>query len=488
MKLHPLKVSFTTLLLTLTSSTLFAQEVPKASIKSNGQLVYNLAQKEVDSFKSMFSEGNFYGRLRNNNFFFHYNADDPSHNSHLVSGVGASLVYESARLDGFDMRLGIYSSHAFFDDNNDPVNRLKPAKDTLSRFDYSNTGNKSLGVVGQLNVGYSFSKTDLILGRQLIETFYTKSNDTKMVPNAFDGISLSSKDLSDTRITTAYFYQQKLRDHLEGHAVFMVGDANSSAAQNPQWSENDDSAMHRGMTYSALKAAGKPTHAPLILLDAQNQSIENLKLNVASYVVPELLTQVMGELNYTFDLGNFSIAPGLRYLQQFDNGAGAVGGPSIYLVGISGYKDAKSLNSKMLAARLVTKFDDYKINLAMTHVFDEADLVTPWRAFPTSGYTRSMGMYNWRASVTSYRLELVKGATSNGFYKTPFIQTSVLYMDGDSNKLETDSMFYYAGIVQNIPIMPELQYKLRLGYRDFIGDSAAVSDYLDSRLEFNYLF
>jgi len=246
--------------------------------------------------------------------------------------------------------------------------------------------------------------------------------------------------------------------------------------------------MHKGLTYTALKAAGKPTDAPLIILDIENKSIKNLKINFSSYIVPELLSQAMGELNYKINFNSFSITPAIRYIKQFDNGAGAVGGASLYKIGLSGYKDANSLDSQMIAARLVTKFKDYKINFGYTNILDESDLVTPWRGFPTAGYTRSMGIYNWRANTKSYRLELVKGANKSGVYTTPFIQTSVLYIDGDQDKVESDSMFYYFGIIQNIPDMKELQYKLRLGYRDFVGDSSAISSYLDSRLELNYLF
>jgi len=246
--------------------------------------------------------------------------------------------------------------------------------------------------------------------------------------------------------------------------------------------------MHRGLTYSALKAAGKPTDAPLLVLDAQNSSVKNLKLNFSSYLVPELLSQVMGEANYEMAFDGFSITPGIRYIQQFDNGAGKVGGPSLYNVGAAGYKDTNSLNAAMLGARVVTRIKDYRINLAYTGVFDKADLVTPWRGFPTGGYTRSMGMYNWRANVKSYRIELVKGANSKGIYTSPFIQTSVLYMDGDASKKETNSLFYYAGLIQNLPSAPEFQYRLRLGWRHFTSSPYPIADYLDSRFELNYLF
>jgi hypothetical protein len=143
----------------------------------------------------------------------------------------------------------------------------------------------------------------------------------------------------------------------------------------------------------------------------------------------------------------------------------------------------------MIALRLVAKLRDYKINIAYTDILDQGDLVTPWRGFPTAGYTRSMGIYNWRANSQSYRIELVKGSNSKGLYLKPFIQASVLYVNMDENKgILQDSIMYYIGLVQNVPSMHSLQYKLRLGHRDFIGAAADVSDYTDARCELNYLF
>jgi len=477
------------LLSTLMIDSLNAKESLKSALKTNGQLLMNLSQKSVESLSEAFEEGSFYGRLRNNNFYFSYNNPDSGYENHLVSAVGASLLYRSASLYGVDMTLGLYGSKSFFNESSlDSVSHLKPAKDTLSRFNYANTGTTTMGVIGQANLGYQYSQTRFILGRQLVETFYTKSNDTKMIPNTFDGLVIGSQDIQKTQVTLAYLGQQKLRDHTTSHSVLMVGDANSSSSLKPQWSENDDSAMHKGLTYSALKAAGKPTNAPLIVLDVKNHSVTNLNLDFSSYVVPELLSQVMGEINYRFDLGSMSITPGFRYIQQFDNGAGSVGGASLYGVGLDGYDDAFSLDAKMVAARLVATMKDYKINLGYTHVLNEADLVTPWRGFPTAGYTRSMGVYNWRANTKSYRIELVKGVNKSGIYTKPFIQTSILYTDGDKEKLGFDSLYYYGGVVQNIPAIPQLQYRVRIGYRNFIGHSSAISNYIDSRVEFNYLF
>jgi len=481
------KLASTFLLTSLMTTLIWAQTDKQKihTLKNNGTLIYN-TQKSADSVHDMFTQGDFYGRLRSNNFYFAYELPDSSHYTQAVGSLGASFVFKSAHFKGFDTTLGLYSSQSFFVNQKDPIGSLKASKDTLSRYNYVNTGSKSMAVLAQANIAYTYSQTKFTLGRQLVETFYTKSNDTKMIPNTFDGFVLDSKDIANTRIKFAYLQKQKLRDHTDAHAVLMYDDRDT--ANYSQWSQNDDGAMHRGLTYSKLKQFNKPTDAPLIVLDTQNSSVKNLKLNFSSYLVPELLSQVMGEANYKMAFNGFSITPGIRYIQQFDNGAGKVGGPSLYNIGEAGYKDANSLNAAMLGARVVARIKDYRLNLAYTGVFDKADLVTPWRGFPTAGYTRSMGMYNWRANVKSYRIELVKGANSSGIYTSPFIQTSVLYMDGDAHKAETDSLFYYAGLIQNLPSAPEFQYRLRLGWRHFTSSNTLISDYLDSRFELNYLF
>ncbi|RLA69658.1 MAG: hypothetical protein DRG24_08145, partial [Epsilonproteobacteria bacterium] len=397
---------------------------------------------------------------------------------------------------------GLYYSYALFDAKNDPAFGLKAGKDAVSRFDYVNTGDKSMAVLGQAYLRYrGITQTEIIAGRQLVETFYTKSNDTKMIPNTFDGLVLATKVIPQTAIKLGYLYEQKLRDHTQSHSVLMYGDANSTDAVSPQWSENDDSAMHRGLTYTRLSAAGVSTHAPLIAGDLHNKSIKNLKIDASFYAVPDIVSQIMGEVNYKFNVANnISITPGFRYISQFDNGGGEIGGASIFgqladKEGAShGYKDASSLDSQMIGARLVSKIDNYAINLGYTHIFDEADLVTPWRGFPTSGYTRSMARYNWFANTKSYRIQMTRNANKTGVYKDMFIELSLLYTDGDENKYVTigdvnlkyaDQIYYYAGFVQNLPILPELQWRLRLGYNDT--DLEGWNN-LDTRFELNYLF
>ncbi|MBU0632422.1 hypothetical protein KKA17_07245 [bacterium] len=469
------------------SAQVYAQdEAPKSALKTNYEMIYNIKQVDVESFSDMFKEGNFFGRLRSNSFMYNWEKESTTQKNHLTSGLGGSLVFQSAVYNDFDFGVGLYYSHGFTNVSADNASQMKAGSEVLSRFDYSNTGSQDMGVVGQAYVSYSGIKESSVkVGRQLVETFYTKSNDTKMIPNTFDAVVFDTKLLPKTSIRVGYLIDEKLRGHTDAHSVLVYGDSSSSSSTNPAWDENDDTAMHKGLTYTALKAAGKPTDAPLIVLDAHNKSIENLKIDAAYYNVPQLISQAMVEGNYKVALNDdLSVTPGVRYIKQFDDGAGAVGGAA-YDGTTTGYKDPTSLDSQMIAARLVTQYKKIQLNLGFTDILDEADLITPWRGFPTAGYTRSMARYNWVANTKSYRAELSINGNKTGVYKDVFVQLSALHTDADESKGQFDENYYYASFVQNLPMMPELQWRFRIGYAD---TKKVNADSVDTRLEFNYLF
>ena len=498
------------------NATLPKVKLPKATMLKNSTVSYLDKPIEVDSFGELFSEGKFYGRLRSNTFYFNWNDVDTSHDNTFITGIGGSVVYQSAIYSGFGFGAGLYYSHGFFDESIDPALRFKAGKDAFSRYTFLKTGNKNMAVLSQAYLQYAWwNETSVKLGRQLVESFYTKSNDTKMIPNTFDGLVFNTEDIPDSSLQLAYLQRQKLRDHVEAHAVLMVGDCQSDGCYDPtdddlkkiaSLSENDDSAMHKGLTYTALKEAGKPTNAGLITGDFHTSVAQyNLDLDASFYVVPELLSQVMLEGNYEFNFGNVRMIPGVRYIKQFDNGAGEVGGASLSgdlnATNQKSYNNYDSLESQMIAARLVFKIDKYKVNLGYTYILDEADLVTPWRGFPTSGYTRSMARYNWKANTKSYRAEFVRCTSTDGIYNDVYVQASIMYQDNDEDKstlLLDDSLYYYFGLMQNIAVLDNMQWRFRIGYQQYLNtspktiDSTTFNDSdlnnLDARFELNYFF
>lgn len=455
-------------------------------LKSNGTLMYASDIKNVDTFTDMFQQGEFYGRLRSSSFGYRWETTNSKQSNNIISALGGSILYKTAWYKNFSAVAAFYYTNAFFTTgaSSSDVTKVRTGHDVINRYYYLNTGSTEMGVLAQASVRYKFLNTSYIqLGRQMVEGFYTKSNDTKIIPNTFEGVVIKSSDIAQTKVQVAYLTKQKLRDHATFHSILAYDDSNT--ARYSQYNGNDDSAMHKLLTYSALKAAGKTTDAPLIVGDIHNTSIKNLKIDASTYVVPTLISSAMLEGNYKIELGELAITSGMRYLKQFDNGAGAVGGAS-YKKGLSatGYTNISSLDAQMIAARMITRYKQFKLNMGYTNILNQADLITPWRGFPTGGYTRSMGRYNWMANTQSYRIQLEMNQNKKGLYKDMYIQTSLLHIDADESKGLFDENYYYIGFIQNIPTMTQLQWRLRVGYQD---TAKIDADGLDMRFELNYL-
>ena len=63
--------------------------------------------------------------------------------------------------------------------------------------------------LGQAYLEYNNGTFDVKGGRQLFESVFTKSNDTKMIPNTFDGVSAAVKIAPKTKARIAWFGKHK---------------------------------------------------------------------------------------------------------------------------------------------------------------------------------------------------------------------------------------------------------------------------------------
>lgn len=184
-------------------------------------VVDKIVPGNVDSIREMFAEGIFYGRLRSNTFYWDWDVESSKNKDNKNMGVGGSLIYKSAVLNGFSGTVGYYGSlnPEFFRMDDDEVGFSKAGKDTFSRHKVSTTGAYGMHTIGQAYLEYNNGTVDVKAGRQMYESVFTTSNDTKMIPNTFDGVSVSAKVATKTTARAAWFGKQKLRDHENAHDV-----------------------------------------------------------------------------------------------------------------------------------------------------------------------------------------------------------------------------------------------------------------------------
>ncbi len=451
--------------------------------------IYEEEPECVERFEEMFTKGQYYGRLRFNSFGFKWQDEiKGERKDHAIAAVGGSMVFKSAVLHGLSFGGGLYVSQAAGTLDDSEVSLYKSGKDTMSRYNMLRNGKSNIVSLAEAYLAYQYNDTSVTVGRQSFESYLTKTNDTKMIPNTFEGLSLYSKSIPATLLKVAYFTRQKLRDHDTFHHVLAYGDSTNDPYA--AYTQNDDSAMHAGLGLSKLQA--NHIKDRLFVFEAKNYSVDNLTLYMNYTAVPDLISSAMMQANYRFEAGDWSIIPAMRYMKQFDEGAGAIGGANLKLQ-TEGYTHADSLDASMLAARVDVVKDALKLRFGYSKVADKGDIIAPWRGFPTSGFTRAMSQYNWYANTQSYMVQL-----DYEFETIPEFKLISRYaiQDFDDAKpgVQQDSNVFTLDLLKGLG--GDSVY-LKSRYAHVTGDKHSVNasgiskldpSYDEIRLEINYLF
>ncbi len=478
------------------SPTVKANEL-KRTLNANMTLKYNVLPDTVDNLVDLFSKGIFYGRLRTNTFYWNWKAPSANNNANKNMGLGGSLIYKSALLNSFSFTLGYYGSMNpdFYRPDKADAKFSKSGKDTFSRYKVKTGGGYGMHALGQGYLEYNNGTIDIKGGRQLFESVFTKSNDTKMIPNTFDGISGSIKIATKTKMRIAWFGAQKLRDHENSHDVITYKDSNGE-----NWNNNDDAASHRGLSHDNFVNAGKDPNHNMYLADFNSKYIKNLNFTASYLQIPGVLKDAVLEAHYKVPVSNsgWVVRPGIRYFIQMDDGGGNIAGDTNILgkpATSNGYTSgvANSLDSSLFNARLDILMPDKKgfFRLGYSKVADKADIVAPWRGFPTGGFTRAMAQYNWVANTKTFMARAVY--TLNSTWKAS-IRYAIQDFDDHKDYVLSDSRVINIDTWTNFS--KDFQMKMRYGHVDADDNTAMIHtggtkvdwSYDEFRLEFNYLF
>lgn len=471
------------------SLLIYAQEeTVKRKLRSNSTLKELIIPYEVESFNQMFTEGVLYGRLRFNSFLFDWDTEvENKRKDHYTMGIGGSIIYKSAYFKGFGFTVGGYTSQNPWHMDDEDVKYYKVGKGVLKRYDVATKGEYGISSLAQAYLEYKSEGLSLKIGRQIFESRMTKSNDIKMIPNTFEGVTLHSKVIPKHNLKVAYLDKQKLRDHTDFHHIFAYDDGEG---EYDKWRENDDTAMHRGITLSKLEALGIEDRVLLFELDSSEKKDFTYLLNYT--LVPELFSSVTADMSYTYFMQEFKISPALRYMHQFDHGAGSIGGANLKTNNIA-YSNPDSVEADLYGVRVDVSKDNWRIRTGISKVADKADIISPWRAFATDGFGYSLLQYNWYSNTTSY---LIQG--DYDFHKYDLhaqIRFAIQDFDDDKPGVQADSNVLQFDFIKQFKSIPNLYGKLRM-VRVKGDDNTIAQDgtqklnpsYTDIRFELNYLF
>ncbi|NOQ31576.1 MAG: outer membrane porin, OprD family [Helicobacteraceae bacterium] len=472
----------------MATSSLSALETDKVKLANNMILTYKEDAKRVNSITDMFKEGQFFGRMRFNSFYWDWAEEEGTNNKdNSIAAVGGSLTYRTALYNGFGATVGLYNASPLASTN---YTKLKAGADVY--FKGAGEENAAINTLAIAFLEYNNYKTSAKLGRQKFESTLLRSNDTKMVPNTFQGYSIDTKIVSKTRLRAAYFDKQKLRNH-EGFGSIIAVDGTNG---------NDDSARHKGLTLAKISAAEVNANPGMVVLTAQNRSIKGLKLNADYMFIDGFVSSIIPEVNYKIDIGNgWSVTPGARYISQIDEGAGAIGGAAlsgkVSTATPGGYTNPNSVDASAWMTRIKVKKGAGNIMLGYSSIDNKADIIAPWRGFPTGGYTRSMAQYNWEAGTNSWMLKAGYNFGKAGLVSGLRMNIDYAVMDYDRAKelagsiSKTDRSIIHLDVWKTFKSLPDLELKFRAASVNAdknIGEATDDQSYNEYRLEANYLF
>ncbi len=442
----------------------------KLSLLTAALLGTFVGAQAAEDIASAFKEGKLEGRIRSH--YFSTDWDDNTATGKNGSdahglAVGGSLIYKTAPLRGVSGAAGLYTTQnpGGWTEKSDGVT-ANTSKDLFSRgpgstYDYG----KGYAVLAQAYLQYDIAKTKVKAGRMLMSNPWINPNDTKMIPIAIEGFEAVSNDIDNTMIQLDYADKIKERGMSYFGNMADTGDTPDKLAAYYT--------THYGTTI------GIHGDAPdVVMAGIKNKSIDNLELQGWGMHWAHIVDQAMVEANYKIKAGDVTII----------------------LPNTNNYDSDNSIDTSLFALRTSVSYGAAKLTLATARTASTADLIAPWRGFPTEGYTRSMTQTDWNANTRSFKGQLdcdfnawVSGLSTvlgYAYYdrdpsKKPYqSMTDRGYQNGDTHQVNLDVMYKLSGSWRGT------EFKLRL--MDQENDTTVLYDKETSnqelRAEVNYLF
>ncbi|MDD5406268.1 MAG: OprD family outer membrane porin [Sulfurovaceae bacterium] len=424
----------------------------------------------ADTIAEAFKNGKWDGRMRFQ--YFYTDWEDASKDSANGKAIGGSIIYKTAPFYGFSVGAGLYTTQNAFG-LTDPEDgaTATTSKDLFCR-DIGCVYGDGFTTLAQFYMQYDISRSKIKAGEFLVTNPWITPNDTKMIPIAASGLDIVSNEIPNTTVQFDYINKIKERGESFFGNLTTTGDVPTKIASYY-------------LTHDAPNVA---------ILGAKNKSIDNLELQGWAMYWNDLVAQGQVEANYAFELGDEAIVTlGGRYIKQFDKGAGDIIKPLA-----NNYDSDNSIDTSIIMGRAVVNYGRAKLLLAASKTDDGGDIIAPWRAFPTDGYTRSMTQTDWNAGTKAYKAGfdydwsdiIIDGITSSLSYskynrdetKKPYqSMTDRGYQNGDTDQYNLDIIY-----------KPSKSYEFKLRLMDQKNDKTAYytadTSNREVRVEANYYF
>lgn len=473
-----LRISILFSIFILFNSTLIAQhqelgEKPK---------IWQGKEKEAENSKSLlntFKNGQVHGHFR---YIFMSTINRGEMTDYFGNAIGGGIRYETAPF--YNFQFSVSGFYIFNIGSSDFTKRDstsgKTSRYELALFDLEDPSNKSnMDRLEELYLKYNFKKSEIIFGKQLINTPFINLQDGRMRPTGVEGLWLHFNELKNTEIEGGYLYRVSPRSTVEWYGV------GQSLGINAMGTNIDGS---QGDYHHNVKSKG------ILMAGVVNSPVEWLKITSYNMFVTNVFNSLLfqADVDYNIKSSSSNFVAGFQYIRQDKvNDGGNVDLTRSFM------QEAKS---NAFSIRTGWKNKNFTATLNYTRVTDHGRHLAPREWGRESLYTflpreRTEGFGDVHATMAKIQFvsnnKKIESYVGAGYYKMPDIKNFRLNKYGLPSYFHINAYFdyHFGKFLEGLDFQVLLTTKLNNGdYHNDISYLFNQSDLFHTTVRLNYHF
>jgi|JI9StandDraft_1071089.scaffolds.fasta_scaffold06738_4 hypothetical protein len=400
-----------------------------------------------------FKNGKFEGHLR---YFFSATDNNGKLSDYYANAAGGGIRYETAKFHGF--QFGVSGFFVFNVGSSDLLQRDSLTNQTnryeIGLFDMEDpTNKKDIDRLEEFYLKYSYKKSFLRFGRQLVNTPFINLQDGRMRPTGVEGFWLEINDINKLKIEGGWLYAMSPRSTVKWYTTsesvgLYPSGVNTNGTKSGYAGEIDSyGAFTLGIRYEPTKWLSIKAW-DLYFENVMNSALIQIDLNK--------------EISQTTNL-----IGGLQFIRQDAIYSGGNESPS------KAYINAGS-TSMVYGARIGIKKKNAGVQFNYTHITDDGRYLMPreWGRDPFFTFMpreRNEGLGNVHAMNTSITYDLpkqrIKTSLTGGYYILPDIKNYVLnkYALPSYTQFNADIRYSFNGILKGLDAQLLVVVKMNQG-------------------------
>ncbi|MFM1794493.1 MAG: hypothetical protein RL642_878 [Bacteroidota bacterium] len=402
---------------------------------------------DTNSFLHAFKHGTASGHLR---YFFMHTDNEKGLSDFYGNAAGGGLKFETAKFKGFQMGIS-----GFFTFNIGSSNFLQPDPRTgqtsryeIGLFDQEDVLNKTdIDRLEELYLKYSFKKSSITLGKQLINTPFINLQDGRMRPTEVNGLWLDHR-MKKTRFEGGLLYQISPRGTVKWFDVGKSIGVYSTGINN-----DGSKSEYEGNTHTKGIALFGLTHSFNKSLTVQLWNIYTENIFNASFLQAEYQKEIAREQKWV---------AGLQLFQQ--NKIGEGGNEEV----AKRYMQDKS--ALVISSKLGYEYNNWKTSFNYTRITNQGRYTMPreWGRDPFYTFMpreRNEGLANVHAYVLRIGKNFPKQRVSTnvavGHFNLPSVYDFAANKYGlpSYNQLNIDLRYTFTGVLSGLETQVLYVYK-----------------------------